>query len=111
MRCAQIAYGEIEPRLHLPISVLGETDGARLGNAFEPRCNVDTIAHQVAVALLDHIAQMNTDAKFNATLRREATIALEHAVLHLDSAADGVDHAPKLNDASVAGALDYAAVM
>ena len=30
--CAQIAHGEIEPRLHLPIGIFGQTDGARLGD-------------------------------------------------------------------------------
>ena len=30
--CAQIAHGQIEPGLNLPIGVLGETDGPRLGD-------------------------------------------------------------------------------
>ena len=38
-------------------------------------------------------------------------VALDHAVLHLDGAAHGVDHAAKLDDAPVAGALDDAPVM
>ena len=40
-----------------------------------------------------------------------AGVALDHAVLHLDGAAHGVDHAAELDESSVAGALDDAPVM
>ena len=108
---AQIAHGEIEPRLDLPIGLLGKTDGARLGDAFQSCGDVDAVAHQVAVALLDNIAKMNADAELDAALGRKASVALDHAVLHLDGAANGVDHAAKLDDAAVAGALHHATVM
>ena len=67
--------------------------------------------HQVAIALLDHIAQMYADAELNAALGRKAGVALDHAVLHLDGAAYGIDHAAELNETSVTGALHYAPVM
>jgi hypothetical protein len=70
-----------------------------------------TPAHQVAVALLDHIAYVDADAKFDALLRRYARIAFDEAGLHLDGAPHDVDHAPKLDDRAVAGALDDAPVM
>ncbi len=54
---------------------------------------------------------MNADAKLDAPVRRQARVALDHAVLHLDRAAHRVDHAAELDDAAVAGALDDAAVM
>jgi hypothetical protein len=54
---------------------------------------------------------MNADAIFNAPLRRHAGVALDEAVLHLDGATHGVDHAAELDDRPVAGALDDAAVM
>ena len=54
---------------------------------------------------------MDADAKFDATLRRQARIALDHAVLHFDRAAHRVDHAAELDDAAVAGALDDAPMM
>src|SRR6185437_3444153 len=38
-------------------------------------------------------------------------VALDPAVLHLDAAADSVDHAAELDDRAVAGALDDAAAM
>ena len=37
--------------------------------------------------------------------------ALGHPVLHLDRAANGIDHATKLDDAPIAGALHYAPVV
>ena len=62
----EIGDREIEPPLHLPIGVFGQTDRARLGDAFQPRGDIDAVAHQVAVALLDHVAQMNADTKVDA---------------------------------------------
>ena len=83
--------------------------GAR--DPFKPRGDIDAVAHQIAVALLDHIAQMNADAEFDAALGRQAGVALDHAVLHFNRAAHRVDHAAKLDEAAVAGALDDASVM
>jgi hypothetical protein len=68
------------------------------------------VERQIAVSLLDHIAEMNADAKFDALFRRDARVALDHAVLHLDRASHRVDHAAELRDEPVAGALDDAPV-
>ena len=54
---------------------------------------------------------MDADAELDAAFRRQAGVALDHAVLHFDGAAHRVDHAAELDDAAVAGALDDAAVM
>jgi hypothetical protein len=54
---------------------------------------------------------MNANAKLNAALGRQARVALDHAILHFDRAAHGVDHAAEFNHAAVAGAFDDAAVM
>ena len=91
--------------------LLRETDRAGLGDAFEPSGDIDPVAHQVAVGLLDDIAEMDADAELYAALGRHAGVALDHAVLHLDCAAHSVDHAAKLNEAAVPGALDDAAMM
>ena len=63
---AKIDDSEIEPPLHLPIGVVGETDRAGLGDALQPRGDIDAVAHEVAVALLDDVAQMNADPKDDA---------------------------------------------
>ena len=108
---AQIAHGQIEPGLNLPIGVLGEADGPRLGDTLQSRGDIDAVAHQIAVALLDNISNMNADAELDATLRRKTGIALDHAVLDLDGTANGVDHASELSEDAVAGSLDDTAVM
>ena len=54
---------------------------------------------------------MNADAEFDTALGRQAGVALDEAVLHLDGAAHGVDHATELDEAPVAGSFDDAPVM
>ena len=111
LRRAEIGDGEIEPSLDLPVGLLGQTDRARLANAFEARGDIDAVAHQIAVRLLDYIAEMDANAELNATLRRHARVALHETVLHLDCAANRIHYAAKLDEAAVAGSLDDAPVM
>ena len=108
---AEVADSEIQPTLDLPIGVLGETNRARLRDAFQPRGDLDSIAHQVAVGLFDHVAEMNANSKFDPPVLIHAGVALSHAALNFDRAAHGVDHTAELDDRSVAGALDDAAAM
>ena len=54
---------------------------------------------------------MDADAELDAAVLRHAGIALDHAVLHLDGAAHGIDHAAELDQRSIAGALDHAPVV
>src|SRR5208282_1112532 len=96
---------------YLPIGVLGEADRARLTNAFESRGDIDAVAHQVAVGLFDDVAEMNGDAKFDPALRRDARVALDEAVLHLDRATHRVNYAAKFDEAAVPSALEHAPVM
>jgi hypothetical protein len=77
----------------------------------QTRGNIDAIAHQVAVTLLDDVAQMYPDAKLDAALGRNPGVAFNHAVLHFDRAAHRVHHAAELNNGSIAGSLDDAAVV
>ena len=98
--------------LHLPIGVLGKTDRARLGDPLQSRGDIDPIAHQVAVGLLDHVAEMNADAEHRcgdppahrrcarpwpfctSIAQRTASTTLRNSTM-----------------TAVAGALDHAAVM
>ena len=54
---------------------------------------------------------MRNSAKLYASFRRQASIALDHAVLHLDGATHGVNYAAELDEAPVAGAFHHAPVM
>ena len=108
---AEVGDRQIKPSLDLSIGVLRKTDRPRRGNAFKPGGDVDAVAHQIAVAFLNHVAQMNSDPELDASLGRQTGVALGHAVLHFDRAAHGVDHAAKLDEAAVPGTLDDASVM
>ena len=103
---AEIADLEIEPPLDLPVGVVGEADRAGLGDPLEARGDIDAVAHQVAVAFLDHVAEMDADPKFDALLGRDPSVALDHRPLDFDGAVHCVDDAAELDDAAVAGALD-----
>src|SRR5271169_241244 len=54
---------------------------------------------------------MDADAELDTAFGRKARIALDHSVLQLDGAADGLNDAAKLNEDAVARALDHAPVM
>ena len=95
----------------MPKSILRETDSAGCRDPLETRGYVDAVAHQIAVALLNDIAQVDANAKFDATLRRQPGVALDEAILHFDRAAHGVDHATEFDETPVAGPLDDATVM
>ena len=102
----KIADLEINPRLDLPVGLLGQTDRTRLGDGFNPRGDVDAVAHQIAVAFLDHVAEMNADAKFDALVGRDPSVALDHRPLDFNGAVHRIDDTPELDDAAVAGALN-----
>ena len=54
---------------------------------------------------------MDADAELDAALGRQAGVALDEAMLHLDRATHRVDDAAKLDDDAVARALDHPAAM
>ena len=103
---AQIDEGIAQPVANLLIGRGREAHGAGLANTLQSRRDVDAVAHQIAVALFDHVADMNADAEDNAPVLRHAGVALDHGGLDFDRAADGVDRAAELDEASVAHALD-----
>ena len=109
---AEICDRQFEPPLHLPISVLRKTNRAGLRNALKPRGDIDAVAHQVAVALLDDVTDVNPDAEFDAVVRlRHAGVALDHRPLDFNGAVHRVDDAAEFDDVAVACALDDAPVM
>ena len=88
------------------IGVLGEANPSGLGDAFKARGDIDAVAHQVAVALLDHVAEMDADPKFDALVRRDPSVALDHRSLDFNGAVHRVDDTPELDNCAIAGALD-----
>jgi hypothetical protein len=51
---------------------------------------------------------MDADAELDTSLSRHVGVVLDHAALHFDGAADGVDHAAKFGEEPIPGALDHA---
>ena len=91
--------------------LLGEADRAGLGDPLQSRRDIDAVAHEIAVALLDHIAEMDADAEIDAALGRHTGVALDHGVPDFESAAHRVDHAADFDQRAVAGALNDAPAM
>ena len=109
---AEIGDREIEPPLDLPIGVLGKTDRAGLSDAFQPRGDIDAVAHQIAVALLDDVAEMNADAEFDAPVlaaRRRCARPWPFCTSIAQRTASTTLRNSMID--AVAGALDDAAVM
>ena len=76
-------------------------------HTFESRRDVDAVTHQVAVAFLDHVAEMDADTKLDPALRGQAGIALDHCSLDLDSAPHRVDDASELDERAITGTLHH----
>ncbi len=93
---AEIGDRQIKPSLDLSVGVLGQADRARRGDPLKARGDIDAVAHQISIGLLDHVAQMNADAKFDALVLSNTRVALDHGVLHFSGAAHRVNHAAEL---------------
>ena len=107
----EIGNLHIEPAAHLPIGVLGKADRAGFGDAFQSGGDIDAIAHQVAVALLDHVAEMNADPEDDALIGGHADVALDHRILNGNGATHRFDDAAKFDQSPVTSALEYVAVL
>ena len=75
------------------------------------RGDIDAVAHQIAVRFLDDIAEMDADPKFDALVGRDPSVALDHRPLDFNGQVHCVDHAAKLDNASVPRALNDPAMM
>jgi len=87
-----------------------EANPARLSQRFEPGCNVDAVAEDVAI-LDDDVTDIDAHAKFDAPPCPCRGVAGDHLPLHLDRAAHRVDDAGELDKEAVAGRFDDATPM
>ena len=108
---AEFAIGQIKLALDLIQHLARNADATAIGDTLQSRGDIDAIAHEIAVALLHDITEVNTNAEFDPALGWQAGIALDHAVLHFDGAAHGIDDAPEFDQSTVPGSLHDAAVM
>jgi hypothetical protein len=91
---AHVFESEVEAARRIFLNARGDTDTARLGEAFEAGRDIDAVSEDVAV-LDDDVALVNADAEFDAMLR----------------ATQRTDDTRKLDEQTVAGGLDEAAAM
>ena len=106
----KIVPTDIDLAANLPIGIVGDADTARLGDALEPRGDVDAVAEDIVV-VDDDVADVDADAKFDPLVLRHVGVLLGHAALDFDRAADGIDGAGEFHQHAVAGGLDDAAAM
>ena len=105
---ADVFEGEVELARGILLHPRRDADAAGLGQSFEPRRDIDAVAKDVAV-LDDDVADIDADAKLDAVVGRYAGVAPGHLALHLDGAAQCIDHTAELDEQPVAGGLDEAA--
>ena len=82
-----------------------------LGDALQARGDVDGVAHEIAVALLDDVADVNADPKHDPTIVGNARVAIDHGVLHFHRAAHRIDRAAELDEHPIASTFEHAPVM
>ena len=94
----------------LLVDVRGDADAAGLGQPLEPRRHIHAVAVDVA-SLDDHLADVDPEAEIDALSGGGAGIALCHAALYLERAADRIHYARELGEKAVARGLDDAPAM
>jgi hypothetical protein len=95
----------------LPVGLLGQAYRTRLRDALQSRGDIDAVAHEITVALLDDVANVDADAELDPPFGRQASVALDHPALDFNCAAHRIDGAAELDNRAVAGALDEPAVV
>ena len=91
--------------MHLPPGVLGNRDAARLGNAFDPRRDVDTVAKDI-ITLNNDIANVDPDPKPDWIAFSASGVVVSKLSLDLDRAGDSVHSAREFHQRAVAHELD-----
>src|SRR5262249_22295523 len=85
-------------------------DGARLGDALQPRRDVDAVAVDI-LAFNDDVAKVDANPEFDAAAFGRGTVALNHARLDGDCTAHGLDRASEGHQQPIAGPLNDAATV
>jgi hypothetical protein len=104
---AELLEAEVEPWAYLIERLPGETDAAGFREPLEPSGNIDAVAVDV-LALDDHVAEVNADAKMHAARLGQRLVASRDVPLDLDGALHGLDNARELGEQIVARRVDDA---
>lgn len=101
-----ILRSDIEFATYLVIGRTGQANTTRLGNPFEPRSHIDTIAHEVAIVLHDHVTKIDADAELDAPVLYEARVALSHDLLHIDGRTNCIHDRGELGQQAIPSRFD-----
>jgi len=107
---AQIVENEIELVSNLVARRARKADSTGVSEALKAGRDIDPVTVDV-VALNDHIAKIDANAKFDALVFRHILVALGHATLDRHGAFDRVHDAGELDQRAVAHQLDDAPSM
>src|SRR5262245_38533540 len=87
----------LDDRASLIVDGLREANSSRLGQLFE--ANGDVHAGAVKVVLFsDHVPEVDANAELHPSVLGDGRVALRNLVLHLDTAANGLNDAGELSD-------------
>jgi len=95
---------------NLVVDDAGNADPAGFGERFQACRDIDAIAKDV-VAVGNHVAEIDTNAKPDALLLGQIGSAVKHAALHLGGTAHRVDDAGKFRQQPVARGFDDATMV
>jgi hypothetical protein len=102
---AHILEGARQFAADLVVDGMGHEHATRLSQCFQPRRNVDAITVDPSL-VVDHISQIDPDAKPHAAILGHPRVALSHHGLDLDRTLGGADDAGKLSQDAIAGGID-----
>ncbi|KJC57542.1 hypothetical protein UP10_28175 [Bradyrhizobium sp. LTSPM299] len=88
----------------------GNDDATRLGDAFKPGGNIDTVAKEIVV-FHDDVADIDSHPKLKTPIPRHGDVAFVKVELNLHCTTRGVNDACELDQKSIAGGLDDTAAM
>ena len=104
---AQVLEREIDAVANLVVDSAGYADAARLGQALQPRRQIDAIALNV-IAVDHHIAEVDAEAEHDSAVFRQLGIALDNCPLHVGGHPNRAGDAVELGQHPVAHQLDDA---
>src|SRR6266851_5615080 len=94
---AHVVEGQIKLAGGVFLNAARDADPAGLSDAFKTGRDIDAVAEDVPVLFEDHVALVDTDAKYDAAVRRQRGIGFGHRALELGGATQCVDDAVELH--------------
>ena len=101
---------QVELATNLVVELPGNADASRLGEGFQPCCDVDPVTIEV-VALHDHVPKIQPYPELHLVLRGHLIVAVPHVSLKLDRRHDRIHRAGELCDHGIPGTAEDTSVV